>query len=315
MTTSVVRKGSSAARPDTRVTAYIDFRRRENDRAALRTRNDEAYAAEEPSISQTLSSRINDLMYKRPHVRLFPTALAARMFEQQLAEEILPRVKTTFSATPLRAIHRVMRYDFRVFFENQRNAPATVRQQRRRRTPRSITRHARPSPKQISRAPMHRRVPAASAPTPLRPVLANIGTQLYRARGIRTRLDPTSPPFRRVSRAARYRDQLAACINRLSDPETFQPLRACSRKRLRDDHSLRRADIEEGRFTVSLLDMLPDAGKLIEQTRRSPLSRIGDVPRAVRPEPLRPLTSPLHEESLAHRDLFSPPHTAPQPAS
>lgn len=90
----VVRKGFLGRETRYRVTAYIDFSNEERtivQRFALGTH--EAYAAEEAVDFPSFVFTINDLVYQRPHVRLFPTALAARMFEQQLAEEILPRVK------------------------------------------------------------------------------------------------------------------------------------------------------------------------------------------------------------------------------
>jgi hypothetical protein len=54
----------------------------------------EAYTAEKWAEFPKFTYSINDLIYDRPHVRIFPTALAARMFEQQFVEEILPKVKT-----------------------------------------------------------------------------------------------------------------------------------------------------------------------------------------------------------------------------
>lgn len=90
----VVRKGFLGRETRYRVTAYIDFSDEERtivQRFALGTH--EAYAAEEAVDFPNFAFTINDLIYQRPHVRLFPTALGARMFEQQLTEEILPRVK------------------------------------------------------------------------------------------------------------------------------------------------------------------------------------------------------------------------------
>lgn len=90
----VVRKGFLGRETRYRVTAIIDFS--EEEKTIVRTfvlGRHEAYTAEEAIDFPEFVFTINDLIYKRPHIRIFPTALAARLFEQEFAEEILPRVK------------------------------------------------------------------------------------------------------------------------------------------------------------------------------------------------------------------------------
>lgn len=90
----VVRKGFLGRQTRYRVTATIDFS--DEERTIVRAfalGSHEAYAAEEAIDFPKFVFTINDLIYRRPHVRTFPTALAARAFEQQLAQEILPKVK------------------------------------------------------------------------------------------------------------------------------------------------------------------------------------------------------------------------------
>lgn len=90
----VVRKGFLGREIRYRVTAHIDFSEEEKAivrRFALGTH--EAYKAEQAIDFPNFSYTIGDLIYKRPHIRLFPTALAARMFEQELTGKILPCVK------------------------------------------------------------------------------------------------------------------------------------------------------------------------------------------------------------------------------
>lgn len=90
----MVRKGFLGRETRYRVTAMIDFS--DEERTIVRTfalGRHEAYVAEEAIDFPEFVFTINDLIYKRPHVRMFPTALAARLFEQELTEDILPRVK------------------------------------------------------------------------------------------------------------------------------------------------------------------------------------------------------------------------------
>ncbi|MGB5085583.1 MAG: hypothetical protein WBO09_13495 [Methylocystis silviterrae] len=90
----VVRKGFLGRETRYRVTAWIDFSDEERTivRAFALGRH-EAYTAEEAVDFPKFVFTINDLIYQRPHIRVFPTALAARTFEQELAEDILPKVK------------------------------------------------------------------------------------------------------------------------------------------------------------------------------------------------------------------------------
>ncbi|WP_424363088.1 hypothetical protein [Methylocystis parvus] len=91
----VVRKGFLGRETRYRVTAYIDFSHEEK---AIIQRftlgRHEAYTPKEAIDFPNFTFTINDLLYKRPHVRIFPTVLSARLFEQELAEQILPRVKS-----------------------------------------------------------------------------------------------------------------------------------------------------------------------------------------------------------------------------
>jgi hypothetical protein len=90
----VVRKGWLSRETRYRVTAVIDFSDEEKtivQRFGLGQH--EAYATEDAVDFPNFIFTINDLIYQRPHVRVFPTGLSARLFEQELAEEILPKVK------------------------------------------------------------------------------------------------------------------------------------------------------------------------------------------------------------------------------
>lgn len=154
---------------------------------------------------------------------------------------------------------------FRVFFENHRNAPATVRQQAQKKNAALYTQACAALAKaNLSGADAFAERLAARAPSPLRPVLVDIGAQLYRAEGFEPGSIPAPPPIPESIEAARYRDHLAACIHRLSDPEAFSRFERAVAK-IFEMIIAAAPDIEEGPFTVSLLDMLPDAGRLIEQ--------------------------------------------------
>jgi hypothetical protein len=90
----VVRKGWLGRETQYRVTAEIHFSDEEKtivQRFALGRH--EAYTTEDAVDFPNLTFTINDLIYQRPHVRIFPTALSARIFEQEFAEKILPKVK------------------------------------------------------------------------------------------------------------------------------------------------------------------------------------------------------------------------------
>jgi hypothetical protein len=154
---------------------------------------------------------------------------------------------------------------FRVFRDNHRNAPATVRQEARKKNTRLYEQAC--NMLAASNAPSAEAFAehlVAGAPKHIRRMLAEIATQLYRAEGFDTSSIPAPPPIPESIEAARYRDRLAEYINKLADPDTFT----------RFEHAVARSfqiivddlpGIEEGAFTVSLLDMLPDAGKFIEQ--------------------------------------------------
>lgn len=154
---------------------------------------------------------------------------------------------------------------FRVFFENHRNAPATVRQQAQKKNTALYNQACAALAKaNLPSADAFAERLAASAPSPLRPILADIGAHLYRAEGFEPGSIPPPPPIPESIEAARYRDHLAACIDRLSDPEAFGRFERAVAN-VFEMIIAAAPDIEEGPFTVSLLDMLPDAGKLIEQ--------------------------------------------------
>jgi hypothetical protein len=90
----VVRKGWLGRETRYRVTAVIDFSDEEKtivQRFGLGQH--EAYATEEAVDFRKFIFTINNLIYQRPHVRVFPTALSARLFEEELAGKILPKVK------------------------------------------------------------------------------------------------------------------------------------------------------------------------------------------------------------------------------
>lgn len=90
----VVRKGFLGRETRYRVAAHIEFSHEEKaiiQRFALGRH--EAYTAKNAVDFPNFTFTINDLLYQRPHIRTFPTAIAARIFEQELASQILPRVK------------------------------------------------------------------------------------------------------------------------------------------------------------------------------------------------------------------------------
>ncbi len=154
---------------------------------------------------------------------------------------------------------------FRVFRDNHRNAPATVRQQAHKKNTalyeqacNMLATSSLPSAEAFAERLV------AGAPKHIRRMLAEIATQLYRAEGFDTSSIPAPPPIPESIEAARYRDRLAEYINKLADPDTFT----------RFEHAVARSfqiivddlpEIEQGAFTVSLLDMLPDAGTFLEQ--------------------------------------------------
>lgn len=91
----IVRKGWLGRQTRYKVDAWIDWT--EEEKSIVRQYalgKHEAYTAEKWVEFPKFTYSINDLIYTRPHVRIFPTALAARMFEQQFVEEILPRIKS-----------------------------------------------------------------------------------------------------------------------------------------------------------------------------------------------------------------------------
>jgi hypothetical protein len=154
---------------------------------------------------------------------------------------------------------------FRVFRDNHRNAPATVRQEARKK---NTTLY-----EQACEMLAASHAPSAEAfaerlvdgvPEHLRRALAEIAAQLYQAEGFDAASIPAPPPIPESIEAARYRDSLSEYIHKLADPNVFT----------RFEHALAQSfqiivdelpAVEEGAFSVSLLDMLPDAGKLIEQ--------------------------------------------------
>jgi hypothetical protein len=154
---------------------------------------------------------------------------------------------------------------FRVFRDNHRNAPATVRQEARKKNTalyeqacNMLAASNAPSAGAFAESVV------AGAPANIRHMLAEIATQLYQAEGFEPTSIPPPPPIPESIEAARYRDRLAEYINKLADPDTFT----------RFEHAVAQSfqiiidalpPIKEGPFTVSLLDAVPNASKLIEQ--------------------------------------------------
>jgi hypothetical protein len=154
---------------------------------------------------------------------------------------------------------------FNVFRENHRNAPATVRQEAHKKNTALYEQACNMlAASNVPSASAFAECVVAGAPTHIRHTLAEIATQLYHAEGFDPASIPAPPPIPESIEAARYRDRLSAYINKLADPETFARFeRAVARSFQIIIDAL--PPIDKGPFTVSLLDILPDAGKLIEE--------------------------------------------------
>jgi hypothetical protein len=154
---------------------------------------------------------------------------------------------------------------FNVFRENHRNAPATVRQEARKKNTALYEQACNMlAASNVPSAGAFAESVVAGAPAHIRRILAEIATQLYQAEGFDPASIPPPPPIPESIEAARYRDRLAEYINKLADPDTFT----------RFEHAVAQSfqlivdalpPIEGGPFTVSFLDAVPNAGKLIEQ--------------------------------------------------
>ncbi|WP_424363087.1 hypothetical protein [Methylocystis parvus] len=163
----------------------------------------------------------------------------------------------------------------RVFIDSHRNAPATVRQQAQKKNAalydkaRSLLAKA-----QLPSATDFGERVAAGAPAHLHPVLCDIAAQLYQAEGFDPGSVPAPPPIPESIEAARYRDDLSALIDRIADPNHIERFEtAVTRVMQLIVDSVPR--IQEGPFTVGLLDVVPEAGRLIEQVAEhlSPVSK------------------------------------------
>jgi hypothetical protein len=90
----VVRDGFLGRATRYKVEATIDFSDEERTIVQkFKLGQHEAYTAEGAIDFPDFVFTINDLLFKRPHARVFLTPLAARLFEKVLIEDILPRVK------------------------------------------------------------------------------------------------------------------------------------------------------------------------------------------------------------------------------
>lgn len=164
---------------------------------------------------------------------------------------------------------------FRVFFESHRNAPATVRQQAQKKNA-ALYDQARAllAKATLPSAVVFGERVAAGAPEHIRPLLADIAAQLYQAEGFDLWSIPAPPPIPESIEAARYRDDLSALIDKIADPNHFARFeRAVTQAVQAIVDAVPR--VEQGAFTVGLLDVVPEGGRLIEQIadHLSPVSK------------------------------------------
>jgi hypothetical protein len=170
---------------------------------------------------------------------------------------------------------------FRVFREDHRNAPTTVREVARKKNE-ALYELAQKTiaASNFPTADVFADRVGATAPAYVRDAFREITRELYRAEGFEADAIPPLPPIPESIEAARYRDRLSEQISKLSDPESFVRFERALTKSLQ---AIAEAlpPIESGPFLVALLDVLPDTGKLVEQ-----------------------IASPLHSVCAAFRDQY-----------
>ena len=91
----VVRKGWLGRETQYQVDAFIEFTDEEKEIIRrFHVGQHVAYKADKEIEFPHFEFTISDLLFTRPHIRVFKTAAQARMFEKELAEKILPYVKS-----------------------------------------------------------------------------------------------------------------------------------------------------------------------------------------------------------------------------
>lgn len=154
---------------------------------------------------------------------------------------------------------------FRHFIESHRNAPATLREQGAKKNAALYQRAcALAASSQLPSAEHFANRVTASAPENIRAFLRDIATQLYEAEGFDPGSIPAPPPIPESIEAARYRDALAVQISKLADPDNFARFEQAVARSFQVI-AAHAPHLEPGPFSVSLLDMLPATGQLIEQ--------------------------------------------------
>lgn len=154
---------------------------------------------------------------------------------------------------------------FRGFRDNHRNAPATLRQQARKRNEALHKQACAILEKaNLPDADSFANRIASLAPEALRPILAEIAAELYRAEGFEAAAIPAPPTIPESIEGARYRDQLAALIDKLSRGDNFNRFEQTLAQAIQAIAAAAPA-IAEGPFTVAYLDTLPNAGQLVQR--------------------------------------------------
>ncbi|MGB5085584.1 MAG: hypothetical protein WBO09_13500 [Methylocystis silviterrae] len=199
-----------------------------------------------------------------------------------------------------------MKNPFGVFRDGHRNAPTTVRQEARKQNGalyRLACALAAASRLPSAEAFADRVV--ADTPEHIRGILHDIAVQLYRAEGFEADSIAPPPPIPESIEAARYRDTLIEQIAKLSDPSNFTRFEnavARSVQAITSDMP----PIESGQFSVSLLDMLPDTGRLIEHIAE-PLHSVSAFFREHYDKNLCTVSRlPFTKESLTSHKLMPP---------
>ncbi|RNJ51392.1 type IV secretion system DNA-binding domain-containing protein [Methylocystis hirsuta] len=199
-----------------------------------------------------------------------------------------------------------MKNPFSVFRDGHRNAPTTVRQEARKQNGALY--------RQACALATASRLPSAEAfadrivadtSEHIRHVLHDIAVQLYRAEGFEPDTIVPPPPIPESIEAARYRDALIAQIAKLSDPSNFTRFENAIQRSFQAITS-DMPQIESGPFSISLLDMLPDAGQLIEHIAE-PIHAVSASFREQYDKNLCAVSRlPFTKESLASHKLIRP---------
>src|SRR5205807_1182984 len=154
---------------------------------------------------------------------------------------------------------------FRVFQENHRNAPANVRQEARKRNEKLYQQAC--DLLQQSRLPdadTFAKHVSANAPEHIRPILHSIAKDLYETEGFDAASITTPPPIPESIEAARYRDQLLTLISKLSGQIAIADFQKSIETSFQAFTSAL-PPLQSGPYTIPLIDILPDLGKLIER--------------------------------------------------